>query len=147
MPYCAKCQNWAYPYESVCSHCGNIFGWSIPKQDIPYESNNLDNSGENNQSNVENEQGNISGAVYLIKSGEFYKIGKTINYKRRYPEIKLQLPFDTEEVHIILTNNINFLEKHWHLRFKNKRKNGEWFKLSDKDVEEFISMQEVIYNK
>jgi hypothetical protein len=92
----------------------------------------------------ENRQ-NMEGVVYLLKAGDHYKIGKTNSFERRYKEIKLQLPFKAEEVHRIRTNNINRLESHWHRHFHKRRQNGEWFELIESDLDEFTSVQEVMY--
>ena len=77
------------------------------------------------------------GVVYLLKSGQFYKIGKATDLKKRLREIKLQLPFETEVIHSIEAFHPFKVERHWHQRFADKRKNGEWFELNDEDVAEF----------
>ena len=81
----------------------------------------------------------FAGIVYLIKSGPNYKIGRTTNLKQRIGNIKLQLPDPVETIHTIKTNDEVKLESYWHERFAGKRKNGEWFSLSDEDVAEFKS--------
>jgi hypothetical protein len=91
------------------------------------------------------ERNSLDGVVYLLKAGGFYKIGKTIAFDRRFAEIKLQLPFKVELVHQIRTNNINLLESHFHRHFRKKRRNGEWFALGKIELEEILSMGEVIY--
>jgi hypothetical protein len=78
-----------------------------------------------------------SGVVYLLRAGNDWKIGKTNDSVRRVREINLQLPEKAERVHEIATNDIDWLERHWHLHFDQKRKNGEWFRLDASDVAEF----------
>ena len=78
------------------------------------------------------------GYVYLIKSGQHYKIGKTNDFQRRFNELKILLPLPAEKIHIIRTNNCQSLEKYWHNRFYEKNTNGEWFLLSENDVSEFM---------
>jgi hypothetical protein len=78
------------------------------------------------------------GVVYLLKCGVFFKIGKSISPKQRYYQLKIQLPEKCELVHEIKTNDINYTEKHWHRRFAARRANGEWFKLKEEDVDEFL---------
>jgi hypothetical protein len=78
------------------------------------------------------------GSVYLLKAGPFYKIGKSINFEKRLKQIKLQLPYPVEVVHTISTPEYSKLEAYWHQRFRSKRTNGEWFLLTDEDVEEFV---------
>jgi len=78
-----------------------------------------------------------TGGVYLLKSGRFYKIGKAIVFDRRIKQIKLQQPEPVEVVHKVYTHNLDQAECQWHNRFASKRKNGEWFELSEEDVAEF----------
>jgi len=77
------------------------------------------------------------GFVYLIKSGRFYKIGKTNAAGRREREIALQLPEKTTTIHMIRTDDPSGIEEYWHKRFGSNRKNGEWFELSATDVAAF----------
>lgn len=77
------------------------------------------------------------GFVYLIKSGRFYKIGKTNAVGRREYEIALQLPEQVTTVHEIRTDDPSGIEAYWHNRFKAKRKKGEWFDLDAADIKAF----------
>jgi len=77
------------------------------------------------------------GFVYLIKSGRFYKIGKTNSIGRREYELAIQLPEKAETIHVIQTDDPNGIEAYWHNRFAVKRKNGEWFSLSLEDISIF----------
>lgn len=128
MPYCAKCGSYSSLLDKKCPSCGHVFG----------------TAGEDSSENLKSID--MKGVVYLLKAGKHYKIGKAKSFVKRYKEIKLQLPFDVEEIHQIKTNNIDKLEKHWHKRFHKYRKNGEWFDLNEKELEEFTSMEEVTYS-
>ncbi len=77
------------------------------------------------------------GFVYLLKSGRFYKIGYTLDVGRRRYDIAIQLPEPVTEEHVIATDDPPGIERYWHLRFADRRKNGEWFELSRADVTAF----------
>lgn len=77
------------------------------------------------------------GFVYLMKSGRYYKIGKTNHVGRREREVMVQMPEALKTVHSIITDDPTGIEDYWHRRFAEKRKNGEWFDLSPEDVAAF----------
>ena len=77
------------------------------------------------------------GFVYLLKSGRFYKIGKSNAVGRREYELAIQLPERAKRVHVIRTDDPSGIEAYWHKRFEAKRKNGEWFELNAGDVSTF----------
>ena len=77
------------------------------------------------------------GYVYLMKSGRFYKIGSSSNVERRNYELGIKLPEDLSILHKIRTDDPSGIEQYWHNRFKDKRKQGEWFSLSNQDVSAF----------
>lgn len=91
------------------------------------------------QSTVPSIKERIMGYVYLIKHGtrREYKIGKTNNPIRREGEIGIELPERVRPVHYIGTDDPSGIESYWHNRFSSKRKNGEWFELTNDDVLSF----------
>lgn len=86
------------------------------------------------------------GFVYLLKHGfrREYKIGKTFNPIRREGEIALQLPEKLEPIHYIETDDPSGIENYWHNRFKDKKKQGEWFDLSAGDVKAFKKWKRIV---
>ncbi len=77
------------------------------------------------------------GGVYLLKSGRFYKIGRSNAVGRREREISIQLPEHSVLIHEIRTDDPPGIEQYWHKRFAQKRAKGEWFSLSAIDVAAF----------
>lgn len=76
-----------------------------------------------------------AGYVYVLK-GEYdlYKIGKANHVNARINQFSPLLPFDTKVVCAIPTEKPIYLESHLHGVFGDRRKRGEWFVLSDNDV-------------
>lgn len=77
------------------------------------------------------------GFVYLIKSGRFYKIGRSNAAGRREYELAIQLPEEVKRIHVIRTDDPSGIETYWHKRFEAKQKKGEWFDLDAADVAAF----------
>jgi hypothetical protein len=86
---------------------------------------------------AEPEQTPEFGYVYLLKSGKYYKIGRSNAPGRREYELSIQLPERVAKIHTIKTDDPAGIERYWHERFADRRKNGEWFELRRGDVSAF----------
>ena len=75
------------------------------------------------------------GYVYILAGGGFHKIGKTINPEDRIRWFETKLPFPVKLTHLIPCQNYGLAEKALHRKFAPRREHGEWFKLSESDLE------------
>jgi len=107
--WCKENDGW----EDVVSICEELKSEAISEP----ESSSIESSVEN-------------GFVYLMKSGKYYKIGRTNSLDRRQYEIGMQLPEGIKPIHSIATDDPSGIEAYWHHRFKKKCLNGEWFDLT-----------------
>jgi hypothetical protein len=83
------------------------------------------------------ESAGVDGAVYMLKLGKHFKIGKSFSVPRRHREISIELPEKPDVVHVITTDDPSGIEAYWHKRFADRRTNGEWFALSRDDIKAF----------
>ena len=77
------------------------------------------------------------GYVYIIKVDQYYKIGQTANLKKRIGEYTKLM----KEPEIIINAKCHYykeIEKDLHKMFEDKRSNGEWFILSDEDLNKAV---------
>lgn len=75
------------------------------------------------------------GYVYLIGSDiGRYKIGKTYHVNDRLLQLSVKLPVRIFHVHSFKSNFYSKSERYLHDMFAKKRDVGEWFSLSDEDV-------------
>jgi hypothetical protein len=72
--------------------------------------------------------------VYFIKVGEYYKIGRAANIKKRIKQLQTGSPHEIILVDYYDTGDAVAEEKRWHEKYKDKRMKGEFFNLSDRDI-------------
>lgn len=78
-----------------------------------------------------------SGYVYIVKDIEisgYYKIGCSRNLDSRLNRFGVMLPFKWELIHTFKSSDVFASEKVLHEMFSDKHKTGEWYELSDDDV-------------
>lgn len=83
--------------------------------------------------------------VYLLLDPPgLYKIGRTADLNQRLRELKRLVPVPLSLVGAIVTDDAGQLERDLHEHFADKREQGEWFRLSDKDVEYFMACDDAV---
>lgn len=78
------------------------------------------------------------GYIYLVKSNQYYKIGRSKNV----PERVKQLGLITHPVDLVCKARVQpviKIEADLHEQFSYARYRGEWFKLSQEDVDKIVS--------
>lgn len=76
------------------------------------------------------------GYIYVIRSPHGFKIGKTVNLKQRTRLFEVKLPFKNSLEHYAWFDDYTHAERSFHLRFHEKRLEGEWFDLAPADLAE-----------
>lgn len=75
------------------------------------------------------------GYVYVLKCGDHYKIGQSKRPRKRLTQLRTGSPHPIEVVHTLRTAHFRAIERTLHVKFRDKRGTGEWFALSDEDIE------------
>jgi hypothetical protein len=75
-----------------------------------------------------------NGFIYILKSKNLYKIGRTLQFKKRIKIYKTENPFGIKIIFQKEMNNCFNTELELLKKFKNKKYKGEWFKLNKKDI-------------
>lgn len=84
---------------------------------------------------AQNKNLSTSGYIYVIRSENGkYKIGKAQDVNKRLQSLQTGTPEKLELVLTIKTSNKNVLETICHRQFSSKKIRGEWFSLTDDDL-------------
>lgn len=75
--------------------------------------------------------------VYLIQSNEFFKIGITYDVSSRLSQLQTGNPNALVVKSCYEFSNAQAVEAVLHQKFASVRKHGEWFRLADKDIQDF----------
>lgn len=89
------------------------------------------------------------GILYVIQSGENYKIGITDNFEKRLRDLQSSNPHTIQARLIMRVSNAGRLERALHHLFRARRIRGEWFKLDAPDLEllQCIAGAKVVLNR
>lgn len=75
----------------------------------------------------------VSGFVYIIRAGEYYKIGRTQNPEARFQELQIGNPNPIMPICLIPSIEPEETEKALHERYSHCAVKGEWFMLSPQE--------------
>src|SRR3972149_5212027 len=78
--------------------------------------------------------------LYLIKCNEFYKIGIANDMESRLVQLQTGNPYVLIVDARFQFPNAGVVEKALHQRFTGVRTLGEWFKLGERDREDFLEL-------
>ena len=85
--------------------------------------------------------------MYLLRSQDgLYKIGKSKTPNIRIRALCVVLPFDIMPVHVIYSRDYGWAERYLHAKFEGQRVRGEWFRLSEEDVDWIQHQTELAQN-
>jgi hypothetical protein len=76
--------------------------------------------------------------IYFIQTGDFIKIGQSLDWKKRIGNIKTASPYESKLLHVEL--NVLTFEASCHKRFKRLHHRGEWFR-ADRKLLDFINQR------
>lgn len=85
--------------------------------------------------NIPKKEKDWSGFVYVLHCNGVYKIGLSKDVSQRITEIQPVMPYPVTVVFVIETIDMRALEIQLHEQYAGKRLNGEWFALTEQDIE------------
>lgn len=84
----------------------------------------------------------IKGHIYLVEALGLYKIGKEKNKTSRTNHFHTIMPVEVKLIHSFCSNDYSNAEKILHKKYSHLRQKGEWFSLSNEEVNEICSIQD-----
>lgn len=82
----------------------------------------------------------VPGYIYIFQWDRFYKIGRARQPHVRARRINKSLPFEGELIHTVRTDDMVHAEILIHDKFAKTRQCGEWFLLSQTDIEYLLKL-------
>jgi hypothetical protein len=83
------------------------------------------------------------GFVYLACSSTgHYKIGRSKSPHERVKHFDVQMPVEVKMLHFIETDDAPYLEEKLHTHYEHLNFKGEWFNLTDEDVEKLKTLSQ-----
>lgn len=72
--------------------------------------------------------------IYIIKTGKYYKIWRTIDINKRFRKYITENPLKVELIYYYYTDDYIKEEENLHNIFEHKKHNREWFNLNKDDI-------------
>ena len=85
-----------------------------------------------------------NGHIYVVHTNGYHKIGRSSNVKERINGLRATVPTPLELICTIPSTDTYTDEKNLHERFDDKRTQGEWFELTEEDIEWLRQQEGVI---
>ena len=88
------------------------------------------------------------GYIYIVRAGQFYKIGMSANPKKRIEAINQGLPLDLEVIGTWPALSARDVEVELHEQCKGRHAKGEWYRLTGQGVADLVAaLQTIVHNK
>lgn len=83
----------------------------------------------------------VNGYVYILRSGDFIKIGKSKDVDQRVTQISPKTPMPVTLLHTIACDDMSWAEAQLHRHYAHYRTNGEWFLLPQEDLSWLLTIK------
>jgi len=110
-------------------------------EDLPFEESLPGTTG---RQSIRPSSSPTGGYVYLVRSKYGVKIGKSVNVRNRTRLFEVKLPFPITVEHYAWFDDYSFAERELHQKYHAKRLEGEWFALSENDVDHIKTLGKLV---